>query len=288
MNETVRPIKQDNSAAPKDGEVIGLHRMVPNIMTLTALAAGLTSIQLAFNGQWGGAVIAIVIAAVLDAMDGATARLLKAQSDFGAQLDSLSDFLAFGVAPVMMLYMWILQDAGKIGWIAMIVYAACMAMRLARYNVGTGKPVPAWKKGFFQGVPAPAGAGIAMLPVFIWLQSPATFDDLAFANWLVGIWVLIVAALMISRIPTWSSKLIRVPKKMGMPMLAIAALLIAALIQAPWQTLTILSLAYLVHIPFAFRHFRKLQAEHADDEDIADIAIGASPIDDYTDPLKGE
>lgn len=287
MSENIRPIKSDNSAG-KDSEHLGLHRMIPNIMTLTALAAGLTAMQLAFNGQWGPAVLAIVIAAVLDAMDGATARLLKAQSDFGAQLDSLSDFLAFGIAPIMLLYMWILQDAGKIGWIALIVYAACMAMRLARYNVGTTKPVPAWKKGFFQGVPAPAGAGIAMLPIFIWLQSPRTFDDFAFANWMVGIWVLIVGALMISRIPTWSSKLLRVPRKMGMPMLGIAVLLIAALIQAPWQTLTAMSIAYLVHIPFAFRHFRKLQKEHADDEDLTDIAIGASAIDDYTDHPRGE
>lgn len=287
MSEPVRQAKQDNNAV-REGEHIGLHRMVPNIMTLTALAAGLTAMQLAFNGQWDRAVLAIVIAAVLDAMDGATARLLKAQSDFGAQLDSFSDFLAFGIAPIMILYMWILQDSGKIGWIALIVYAACMAMRLARYNVATTKEVAPWKKGFFQGVPAPAGAGLALLPIFVWLQSPETFDDLEWANWLVGIWALLVAAMMISRIPTWSSKMIRVPRKMGMPALAAAVLLIAALIQAPWQTLTILSLAYLTHIPFAFRHFRKLQAEHADDEDIADIAIGASPIDEYTDPRKGE
>ncbi len=272
-----------------EGETLGLHRMVPNIMTLTALAAGLTAMQLAFNGQWDRAVLAIVIAAVLDAMDGATARLLNAQSEFGAQLDSFSDFLAFGIAPIMILYMWILQDAGKIGWIALIVYAACMALRLARYNVGTTKPVPAWKKGFFQGVPAPAGAGLAMLPIFIWLQSPRTFDDFAFANWLVGLWVLVVALLMISRIPTWSSKLLKMPRKMAMPVLGMTVLLIAALIQAPWQTLTILSLAYLSHIPFAFRHFRKLQKLHADDEDVTDIAIGASVLDDYSDrPSKEE
>lgn len=263
--------------------MLHLHRMVPNLITLTALAAGLTAMQLAFNGLWDRAALAIVIAAVLDAMDGATARLFKATSEFGAQLDSFSDFLAFGIAPIMILYMWILQDAGKIGWIALIVYAAAMALRLARYNVGTGKPAPAWKKGFFQGVPAPAGAGLALLPLFIWLQSPRTFDDFAFANPLIGLWTILIAAMMISRIPTWSSKMIRVPAKMAMPVLGLAVLLMAALIQAPWQTLTILSLAYLIHIPFAFRHFRKLQALHEDDEDIADIAIGAFALgDDYT------
>lgn len=273
-----------------EGDVIGLHRMVPNIMTLTALAAGLTAMQLAFNELWDRAVLAIVIAAVLDAMDGATARLLKASSDFGAQLDSLSDFLAFGIAPIMILYMWILQDAGKIGWIALIVYAAAMALRLARYNVGSGKPAPAWKKSFFQGVPAPAGAGLALLPIFIWLQSPQTFDDFAFANWLVGLWVIGVAALMISRIPTWSSKLLRLPPKMAMPLLGIAVLLIAALIQAPWQTLSLLSFAYMIHIPFAVRHFLKLQRDNEDGEDLTDLAIGAAPIDEFSEshPTKEE
>lgn len=282
--DKVSPIKRDKSDNEPNTGTLGLHRMLPNIITLTALAAGLTAMQLAFNDLWDRAALAIVIAAVLDAMDGATARLLKAQSDFGAQLDSLSDFLAFGVAPVMILYMWILQDAGKVGWIAMIVYAACMALRLARYNVSTGKAVPAWKKGFFQGVPAPAGAGLALLPLFIWLQSPQTFDDFAFANWLVGIWVLVVAALMISRIPTWSTKMIVLPQKMAMPMLGLAVLLIAALIQAPWQTLTLLSFAYLIHIAFAVRHFLRLKHQHEDQEDLTDIAIGATVIEELLDP----
>jgi CDP-diacylglycerol--serine O-phosphatidyltransferase len=124
--------------------------------------------------------------------------------------------------------------------------------------------------------------------MFVWLQSPRSFDEFAFANWMIGLWALVVAALMISRIPTWSSKLLRLPPKMAMPVLGAAVLLIAALIQAPWQTLTVLSLAYMVHIPFAFRHFRRLQKEHADDEELADIAIGASAIDAYTEPPKGD
>lgn len=283
MTDKVHPFKRDPQSG-HEADILGLHRMVPNIMTLTALAAGLTAMQLAFNEQWDRAALAIVIAAVLDAMDGATARLLKAQSDFGAQLDSLSDFLAFGIAPIMILYMWVLQDAGKIGWIALIVYAAAMALRLARYNVATGKPVAAWKKGFFQGVPAPAGAGLALLPLFIWLQAPVMFDEFAFANPLIGIWILIVAALMISRIPTWSTKILRLPSKMAMPLLGAAVLLMAALIQAPWQTLSLLSLAYLAHIPFAFRHFRQLQKLNSDSEDVTDLALGASAIDSLNEP----
>lgn len=288
MMEKITHLTRENERG--EIEIVGLHRMVPNIMTLTALAAGLTAMQLAFNEHWDRAVLAIVIAAVLDAMDGATARLLKVQSDFGAQLDSLSDFLAFGIAPIMILYMWVLQDAGKLGWIALIVYAAAMALRLARYNVATGKPVPAWKKGFFQGVPAPAGAGLALLPLFIWLQSPETFEEFAFANPLVGLWAIIVAGLMVSRIPTWGTKMIKAPAKMAMPMLALSVFIIAALIQAPWQTLTVMSLAYLIHIPFAFRHFRRLQQKNQDTEELTDLAIGATAIDELleTNTMKGE
>lgn len=265
---------------PDKDKNLGLHKMLPNIMTLTAMAAGLTAMQLAFDGLWHRAALAILIAAVLDACDGAAARLLNATSEFGAQLDSLSDFLSFGIAPIVILYLWVLGDAGKIGWIALIVYAACMALRLARFNVTTGQKAAPWKKGFFQGVPAPAAAGLSLLPLFIWLQFPDLFDGLAFANPLVGIWVLIVSALMISRLPTFSTKQIKLPAKMAMPVMGAAVLLIAALIQAPWQTLTIISLLYLVSIPLALRHFLKLKKAHEDEEDIADLAIGATSFDE--------
>jgi CDP-diacylglycerol--serine O-phosphatidyltransferase len=277
----IADLKPRNNNGPDNrAPFVGFHRMIPNLMTLTAMAAGLTSIQYALNEKWEFAVLAILIAAILDAMDGATARILKAQSEFGAQLDSLSDFLAFGVAPAIILHMWILEEAGKIGWMAMIIYAAATALRLARFNV-TQEDLPAWKKGFFSGIPSPAGAGLALFPLVIWIQSPHFFEQFAFASPLVGLWTILIAALMVSRIPTFSSKKIKIPAKLGMPALAFAALVIAALVHAPWQTLTIASLAYMASIPFGISSFRKLQKEHQDDEQMTDLAIGAIAIDDY-------
>jgi len=258
---------------------VGLHKFLPNLMTLTALAAGLTAIQFAWSDDWERAVLAILVAVILDTLDGATARLLKATSEFGAQLDSLSDFLAFGVAPSIILYSWILEDSGKIGWVAMIVFAAASALRLARFNV-TQKELPEWKKGFFSGVPAPAGAGLALLPLIIWIQEPRFFEQFAFASPLVGLWTILIAGLMISRIPTFSTKKMRLPAKFAMPALAFAVLLIAALVHAPWITLTILAVLYMAAIPLAINNFRKLQKENADNEALTDLAIGANMFDD--------
>lgn len=262
---------------------VGFHRMIPNLMTISAMAAGLTSIQFALNEKWEFAVLAILMATILDALDGAVARLLNAQSDFGAQLDSLSDFLAFGVAPAIILHTWILQDSGKVGWMAMIIYAAATALRLARFNV-TQENLPAWKKGFFSGIPSPAGSGLALLPLIVWIQFPDFFEQFGFMSWLVGIWMIAIAAMMVSRIPTFSTKGIKMPAKMGMPLLALAAFVIAALVHAPWQTLTVLAVMYAGSIPFAIRHFRKLQKENADSEDMTDLALGAFVLDD----LKGQ
>lgn len=288
MTMAVSEMKPKSSNQPAPSSAVGLNRMIPNLMTLCAIAAGLTAIQLAWDSHWERAVFAILIAVILDALDGATARLLKATSEFGAQLDSLSDFLAFGVAPSIILYSWILEESGKIGWIAMIVYAAACALRLARFNV-MQKELPAWKKGFFSGVPAPAGAGLALLPVIVWFQLPEHFmEEFAFASPLVGLWTLVVAGLMVSRIPTFSTKMIKLPAKFGMPALAFAALLIALLVHAPWQTLTVSGLLYIASVPLAVRHFRKLQKENADNEDLADLAIGAITLEELSGSHKDE
>lgn len=280
--------KQDSSSpqAVKTG-VVGLNRLIPNLMTLSAMAAGLAAIQFAWDDQWEKAVLAIMIAAILDALDGATARLLKATSEFGAQLDSLSDFLAFGVAPAVILYSWILEESGKVGWIAMIVFAAASALRLARFNVMQQK-LPDWKKKFFSGIPAPAGAGLALLPIIVSLQFPDRFfSDYNFASPLVGLWTILVAGMMVSRIPTYSTKMIRLPAKLGMPALAFAALLIAALLHAPWQTLSVAALFYIAAIPFAIRTFRRMQKEHNDEEeDMADLAIGAISLEELSDTRR--
>lgn len=278
----VSPINRDPSATADTGAQIRITRLIPNLLTLTALAAGLTAIQLSLDNYWDRAVIAIVIAAMLDALDGAVARLLKATSEFGAQLDSLSDFLAFGVAPAIILHTWVLEEAGKIGWIALLVFPAASALRLARFNVTQGQKPPAWKKGFFSGVPAPAGAGLALMPLIVWLQFPDFFEQFAYANPLVGLWVIFVGALMVSRIPTWGTKMLKLPAKMALPMLALAALVMAMLIQAPWETLTVMGVCYMAHIPFAVRHFLKLQKLNQDNEDITDIALGALALGDFT------
>lgn len=276
MNISELKPKDTPSGQNQRAGVVGLNKFIPNVMTLCALAAGLTAIQLAWDSNWERAVLAILVAVVLDALDGATARLLKATSEFGAQLDSLSDFLAFGVAPSIILFSWILEDSGKVGWMAMIVFAAACALRLARFNTNQ-KTLPDWKKKFFSGVPAPAGAGLALLPLIVWMQFPYNFfTEVSFASPLVGLWTIFVAGLMVSRIPTFSTKMIHLPAKMGMPVLAFAVLMIAALVHAPWQTLTIMALLYMISIPFAVRKFRALQKEHADDEDMTDLAIGAN------------
>ena len=277
----LKPRGTDSTNQNGKSGVVGLNRLIPNMMTLTAMAAGLAAIQFAWDNHWEKAVLAIVVAAILDSLDGATARLLKATSEFGAQLDSLSDFLAFGVAPAVILYSWILEESGKIGWIAMIVFAASSALRLARFNA-TQQKLPEWKKKFFSGIPAPAGAGLALLPVMIWFQLPDDFfSEVRFASPLVGLWTLLVAGMMVSRIPTFSTKMIRLPAKLGMPALAFGALMIAALFHAPWQTLTVFAFVYMGMIPFAVRKFRQMQKEHEGvEEDIADLAIGAISLDE--------
>ncbi len=264
-----------------DRAFAALHKLVPNILTLMALTAGLTGIQFAMNGEWEKAVLAIVVAAVLDMLDGATARLLNAASEFGAQLDSFSDFLAFGVAPALILYLWVLEESGKVGWIAMLVYAIACAMRLARYNIAKKPTSGVWAKGFFAGVPAPGGAGLVFLPMFIWFLHPEFFESFAAVNFFIGLWVIICAALMVSRIPTWSSKQLKLPAKMAMPALAFAAILIAAIIQAPWPTLTIISICYIVTIPLAIRHFRKIVRENKEEIDLTDLALGVSDPEDH-------
>lgn len=278
--QTPKSPKKTATLDNSDNGFTAYHKLIPNILTLMALTAGLTGIQFAMDGEWERAVISIVVAAILDMLDGATARLLNASSAFGAQLDSFSDFLSFGVAPALILYLWVLEESGKIGWIAMLVYAIACAMRLARYNITQPPKKGAWAKGFFAGVPAPGGAGLVFLPMFIWFLDPDFFEQFAFINVLVGIWVILCAGMMVSHIPTWSTKQLKLPSKMVMPSLGFVALMMAALIQAPWPTLTLICLGYIISIPFAVLYFRKIVREAREEFDLAQLALGASEIDD--------
>lgn len=231
-----------------------LRRFIPNMITIGSMVCGVTSIQMATAGRWNDAVLLILIATILDTMDGAIARLLNATSKFGAELDSLADFLSFGVAPATVMYLWILNDAGRVGWIAALVFVICSALRLARFNVQTEDTAkkPEWARYFFSGVPAPAGSGLILLPIIVYLQIDMDLSEFNYASPIIGLWTLVIAGLMVSNIPTFSSKQVRLPGGL-IPSLAIAGLFIAMLVHAPWITLTAFGVLYASLIPVSMR-----------------------------------
>src|SRR3954447_24648792 len=231
--------------------------MIPNAITALALCLGLTGVSLAIRGEWERALGAIVLAGVLDGLDGRIARLLRAQSRFGAELDSLSDNIAFGTAPALILFLWSLQTAPRFGWIAALALAVCCALRLARFNARLdAAEQPHKAAGFNTGVPAPAGAGVAFVPIYLWL---ITADD-RFRSWPgVMAWTLLVAALMISSLPTYSWSSIRIRPAWRLFALAGIALFGAALVVAPWPTLLALSSLYLLMIPVALSSYQRVK-----------------------------
>ncbi len=233
------------------------NRLIPNILTLLALCAGLTSIRFGLQGRWEPAVIAIVIAAVFDALDGRIARLLDTTSRFGAELDSLSDFVSFGVAPAMLLYFWNLQLAGSLGWAAVLLYCVCCGLRLARFNTKIDNAdLPAWTSRFFMGVPAPAAAGIVLLPMIASFEfGREVFGD----TWFVGLVAVAVALLMISRLPTYSFKRIKVAHHLVLPTLIGVGAFAAFLVSSTWNTLIAVGLLYLASIPASYVSHRRLQ-----------------------------
>ena len=242
------------------------NRLIPNIITVGALCAGLTAVRFAIAEQWEFAMVAVVVAAILDALDGTIARLLKAASDFGAELDSLSDVIAFGVAPGLIIYFWSLSEIGGIGWAAGLFFAVCCALRLARFN-STLETRPRYANNFFTGVPAPGGALLALLPLLMSRE----FGDGFFRHPAVtGPWIVLIALLMVSQIPTYSLKRLRVPQRYFLPMLVLIGLLGAGLAGAPWHTLLILSLSYLGSFPFSYRSFKRLKAEAGAEENDVD------------------
>ena len=240
---------------------IPFRAMIPNAITLLALCFGLTGVSLAISGEWEKALASIVLAGVLDGFDGRIARLLRAQSRFGAELDSLSDNIAFGTAPALILFLWSLQTAPRFGWIAALALAVCCALRLARFNARIDSTdQPHKSAGFNTGVPAPAGAGLAFVPIFLWL---ITGNDM-FRQWEpVMAWTLFIALLMISSIPTFSWSSLRIRSGMRLFALAGVALLGAALIRAPWITLLLVSGLYLLLIPFSLASYARVRRRRA-------------------------
>src|SRR6202050_666804 len=235
---------------------IPVRTLVPNIITLLALCAGLTAIRMAFENRYVLALAAIVFAAFLDGIDGRLARFLRGTSPFGADPDSLADFVNFGVAPALILYFWGLHALKSAGWIAAMVFAICAALRLARFNVMVDDPdKPAWASNFFVGVPAPAGAITVLLPIYVALLGLPGSEVL---NWLTLVYTLAIASLMVSRLPVFSGKRVgtRVPPEMVGPAVVVAVLFIALLIAYPWIILTAGTLAYLGALPFVYLSYR--------------------------------
>lgn len=241
---------------------LSFNKIIPNIITLLALAAGLTSIRYGLRGEWERAVIAIFLAGVLDGMDGRVARMLKGTTKFGAELDSLSDFISFGVAPGVLLYMWTLNGAGGLGWALTLLLAVCAALRLARFNTMLGEPdLPSWAHNYFTGVPAPAGAFLAVLPMILSFEiDRAFFREPA----VVAVFVIGVSFLMVSTIPTFAFKRFRIPAPWVLPLMIVVGLFAAFLVTEPWATLGVIGLIYLGSIPFAVRSFRRLQRRAAE------------------------
>lgn len=246
---------------------IPFRAMVPNAITALALCFGLTGVRFAVSAShgeplhWQIALGCIILAGVLDGMDGRIARLLRAQSRFGAELDSLSDNIAFGTAPALILFLWSLQYAPKFGWVAALALAVCCALRLARFNARIdAAEQPHKAAGFNTGVPAPAGAGLAFVPIYLWLVS----GNELFRSWLlVIIWTLFIAALMISAIPTYSWASLRIRRDWRLFALAGIALLGAALITQPWLTLLVVSALYLAAIPLGLVSYARLRRRRA-------------------------
>src|SRR5882724_841607 len=242
---------------------VPVRTLVPNLITLLALCAGLTGIRLAIEGKLEWAVAAIVFAALLDGVDGRVARMLKGTSRFGAELDSLADFVNFGVAPALLLYFWSLQDLGNAGWIAAMVFAICTGLRLARFNVMIDDPnKPAWAGKFFTGVPAPAGAITVLLPLYVFFLG---MPRLGFVAPVTLVYTLAIAFLMVSRLPVFSGKRVgkRIAPEMVLPVFVGVVLFFALLISYPWPVLTIGTVLYLASLPLGSFSYRESQRKDA-------------------------
>jgi len=259
MRERRRPrVRLGHRVVPRlKGEPI--NRLIPNILTVLALCSGMTSIFFAMQNRFEWAVLCLVLAGIFDGLDGRMARMLGGTSKFGAELDSLSDFCAFGVAPAIMMHYWSLHFAAGAGWSVCLLYTTCCALRLARFNTAIGNPdLPPYAYRYFQGVPAPAGAGLAVLPMIVEFQMGYGVLDRPVVT---GPWLFLVAILMISRIPTWSLKAIKIPREYVMAVFVALAVMTALLASYPWVVLGIIGLLYLGSIPVSMRNYRFLKRE---------------------------
>lgn len=269
-------MREERRAEPRRG--IPLRAVVPNAVTALALCVGLTSVRFAIAGEWENAIIAIVAAAVLDGMDGRIARMLRGQTRFGAELDSLSDVIAFGVAPAIILYLWSLQQLPQFGWLFALAYAVCMALRLARFNANIDvEEQPHKSAGFLTGVPAPAGAGLMLLPIYLWLASDRQWEWLQDYR-LVAPWAALVAFLVISSVATFSWGSLRLRRNVRLEAIVIIALIGGALVSAPWHTLSAVALLYVALIPFSIASYARVRKLRASAAARASLPADPAPI----------
>ncbi|MCV6548696.1 MAG: phosphatidylcholine/phosphatidylserine synthase [Cohaesibacter sp.] len=264
---------------------VPLRVIAPNLVTLMALCAGLSGVRMAIEGRFELALYAILAAALLDGLDGRIARLLKGSSRFGAELDSLTDFVNFGVAPALILHVWLLHEIPSFGWIASLLFAMSMVLRLARFNVALDdKNKPAWKKDFFVGVPAPAGAMLVLLPLYLEQVGVPKYIEMAPA---VLAYTLFVAMLVVSSLPTYSGKTIgvRVPRDRVLPLFVGVIACVALFFSYPWVTLSLITLGYLTSIPFARRAWHKANRAMKDpQEDFGSVDFGEDFDDNDNQP----
>lgn len=244
-----------------DGRGLSLRAMLPNAITAAALCLGLTGIRFAIEGQWQFAVLAVILAGVLDGIDGRIARLLNAQSRFGAELDSLADSLSFGVAPAIILYLWALRDLDRLGWFAALAFAVCCALRLARFNASIDvDEQPHKSAGFLTGVPAPVGAGLAFAPFYLWVE---TNMDVFRDPVVVTVWIGLMAVLMISNMATLSWAAIRPRRNIRLGLIAAMALAFAAILMEPWWSLAVICAGYLALMPYGLVKYGRIKRRRA-------------------------
>jgi CDP-diacylglycerol--serine O-phosphatidyltransferase len=250
--------------------------ILPNAITLIGVCIGLSSIKFALDGKFALAVIAILFASLMDALDGRIARLINGTSEMGKELDSLGDVISFGVAPALIMYFWNLQYLDKLGWFVCLIYVVCVALRLARFNVSTSEE-PSWKDNFFEGVPAPAGGIIVLMPLILSFSGLAeTFFKISY-DVIVPVFFIIVSLLLISTIPTYSFKKIVIPRTMTKFLLFGMVLFFGALLVYTFKILAVSTIVYLCLIPMSYFHFRKIKkkkniiTEKNENEELEDI-----------------
>ncbi len=254
------PFISNGDADPGDPRGPGLRdiplRMIwPNLITVLAICAGLTGVRLAVDGDFSRSVMLVLLAAFLDGIDGRVARALKATSKFGAQMDSLADIVNFGAAPALVVYMYLLDHAGSFGWIAALIYAIACGLRLARFNVMLENPGrAAWQSEYFVGVPAPAGAILVLLPVYLGLLGVEAGRIFALA---ASFYTIAIGVLLVSRLPVWSGKALgqKVPRDSVMPIMLLIVLAVLFLASYTWQALVVIAFGYLVSLPFSTRAY---------------------------------